>query len=63
MDQLKDLKKFSIFQKRVIRENKQVLSYSKLEFLWIQEIISAKKGFCAYPSKGLTNELARNTLR
>ena len=55
MDQLKDLKKLSIFRKTVLLENKQVLSLFRLKFLWIQRVISVKEGSCVSPSKGLTN--------
>ena len=53
--QLKKIKNLNI-----LLENKQILCYFKLKSLWIQGVISFKKGFDVYPSKGLANEIARN---
>ena len=38
------------------------MSYFKLKFLWIHRVISVKKGFCVYHSRGLTNKLARKNI-
>ena len=56
--QLKKIKNLNI-----LPENKQALCYFKLKSLWIQGVISFKKGFDVYPSKGLANEMARSTQR
>ena len=56
----KSQKRWPFSNKRVIPENKQVLSY--FMFSWIQAVIGIKNVFCLYPLTGLTNKLVRNTV-
>ena len=59
---LKILKTYAFLKKRVIPENKTGFELFQVKVSMDSGVISVKKAFRVYPSKGSTNELARNTL-